>query len=247
MATTFSAWDGWNFTDIAQGPAGAPGVAGAQGVKGVQGPTGPTGEVGFQGPPGERGVTGATVKGATAPLSKFFSGDGQDSQYLYQPWTPFVGWRFYGTFTDARGSQQLSLTLKIVNGQERFYGTLITERPTTYGVNVKTIQINNRNPPAGVSDNIGFVDDYNIWLLHGGEIQLIKGTNVRVWDPSIVETPPKTYLFPQVDASPTSGDPLQLVTSGGVAAAYCSLIDKVAQYKGLSAEQVAQMKALYGA
>ena len=274
-ATTVKTWDGWGFSDIGKGPRGASGYSGDAGPIGPTGETGPVGGVGITGPAGRQGYAGSSPKGAVAPLSRYVAaGTAGERQFLYPQTTKKVGsapdiyLTMSGVFTDARGQNLISLVVAenvdtvSIKGKIKFTttrGTTVTEYgpfdiDTTMS---KSIFDGIPTRPRGYKNSIG---TFTISEYVSVEVHLPDGYDYGLgtyWiNPNMVlgpyadnmadETPPRTYLQRQVDNAPISGDALSLVTSGGVATAYCELIDKMAQYKGLSAAQVAMMKALYG-
>jgi hypothetical protein len=194
----------------------------------------------LQGAPGRQGEDGPSIKGPTAPLSRYKVGNDDDTQYIYTKWEIGSVCIAYGSFVDGRvadGGFALTLT------NNRFVGTFRL-KDLVYGTDNEVV-VNVQRPPSGTYATI--YTSRQLAIGHEGRLYATFMSPAREHTPSVVETPPRSYLFPQVDNSPADGDSLQLVSSGGVATAYCALIDKLAQYKGLSAAQVAMMKALYGA
>ena len=255
-ATTANIWDGWGFSNIAKGPRGASGPSGIGGVRGETGATGPTGETGLQGPVGRRGAGISGAKGATAPILQYVYGAGRRLLYAKKQFDIFYVETLYGNYRDGRSENKIALSIDIQGTDITITGSVSLESAKPSGPSTQTVSVNATGTVGAnielarfnVTTSSGTVV-YRLWLLPDYSMGLIS------WSGSVYsniplesdESPPKIYLFPQVDNSPTDGDTLQLVSSGGVAAAYCALIDKLAQYKGLTAAQVAQMKALYGA
>ena len=256
MGTTVSVWDEYGFSDIARGPQGARGPTGERGLRGVTGELGPTGLQGITGPRGKWGVSGIGAKGAIAPVT-FYTDDrlgNNDYQAIYEPLIS-GNYRIYGDYSDGRGDNLIRLQIINVVGGRMVSGNIYTS--TVAGTYINSMHVGHTITTFPAS--LGFIDfgtsgSYRCYISSGSsnyKLQFVpyEPPTGQVYDiySIAVDDPPRKYVFRDVDYSPVLGNDSRLVTSGGIATSYCSLIDKIAASKGLTAAQVAQMKALYGA
>ena len=267
MSTTVKVWNGWDFENIAKGPRGEMGATGESGARGATGSTGPNGEEGLAGPAGKSGIAGLSAKGPVAPLSRFVQ-DGADgtTKYLYAmsniiEYTSSGGMsykkRIEGENDDAYGLGLVAIEVSGSEGAWTVKGLFVQARYDYWGHLVNKTEVNFTKQVSTLYDTelwAGYIDldtyIYTRLKMQDGYIEFIGNSlQGRIFKCDLLATssPSGNYVYRQADNAPTKDDTLSLVTSGGVAAAYCALIDKLAQYKGLSAAQVAMMKALYGA
>jgi hypothetical protein len=267
MSTTVKVWNGWNFENIAKGPRGEIGATGKGGVRGPTGSTGPAGADGLAGPAGRSGDVGPSAKGPSAPLSRFVkSGADGATKYLYDM-SDFRNYergnltynqRIEGENDDAYGLGLIAVEVAGSEGAWTVSGSFFRAEyyPTSGNVSARTLETFTKQVPTlyGAELWSGYIrldtNTYCRLYMQEGLLEFIRATTTsRIFTCNLVatSTPPGNYVYPQADNTPTKDDTLSLVSSGGVATAYCALIDKLAQYKGLSAAQVAMMKALYGA
>ena len=266
MSKGFRYWDGWKFESAAKGRTGSSGGPGPKGGRGALGPTGPTGPAGQSGPPGKPGAAGAGPTGPTAELDKFTQGAENTTLLIYEPGVYTNG----GLAVSILGNAPIagfgigSFALLETQGESssRFTGTFRVISPYTSGWTSPTDVDVDVEMPADLSadhqmplwrglvgdDWVGNFSYFNIGLTGDRRIRLSSGSNVtRLAIEPQTFTPSRQYMGAQIDNMPTSGNTVTLASSGGVAAAYCGLIDKLAANKGLTAGQVAAMKALFGA
>ena len=266
MGTTINLREDDGYVNIATGPTGVIGPYGEQGPKGFsgfRGFTGPTGQIGDTGPQGPIGVTGGiSRRGPTAPITFYAEKSGTRLLYKRQDFTNFY---VSGDYSDGRGNFIVLKLENIEGNQCDIIGSGYVTRTNNYGVSGSfsfsgRYTFTDATLTTLTNDTIPII--YN-WTDGFGnhpayDVNLKKDLTINIQLANVVgdgylipvyvkESPLKEYSFGLVDETPTIGNDNRLVTSNGVATAYCSLIDKIAASKGLTAAQVAQMKALYGA
>ena len=266
-------WDGWDFQNIAQGLTGPTGERGVPGIVGIPGVTGPKGGMGVAGPQGRQGDVGMEVKGPQAlPGWVQYA---SDTMLLLYPKSSIGTWSagFY-QITGTGNEQNLEifdaaveLRLTISHGDEtrcHMNGTLIMGMGhINEGVIEYTRTLNlDQDAVTGLSSRgatwqcDAWADDYLIRVAVNKEnwyldcyvlVSYQPGPHMELGYPIASLSPARDYMGRQVDEAPTYGDARALATSGGIASAYCALIDAIDGATTLPAATVAQMKALFGA
>lgn len=262
-------WDGWDFQNIAKGPTGPTGERGEPGIVGIQGVTGPKGAVGAVGP---QGGIGAMVIGPKGP----HGGTGyREVEYEYYDQIP--GLKPIQFIYAAQTVATTMLFSDFGYSQGSFEVTLIPRLTSTnvitwlgYG----KVSMIGGNLPAGFTIE---ADGYPVsswghgaagWVLiksygnnnsiglyltvETGKMALIEYVGSRRYEwgefyPTFQADPPREYMARLVDGNATPGHLSAVMTSGGVAKAYCALIDAIDGATTLPTGTAAQMKALFGA
>lgn len=267
---TMGVWDGWEFANIAQGEAGPRGSYGPFGGLGPTGPTGGTGPTGFEGPVGRAGDAGPTVKGAAGATARLYAPTGsywliyRKASYSFYGYTGRYNYTLYGPVTAAEGDGLIILTVSdgSTQGTKRITGTAYfrevhvgySDDTTTWRIDteVDASRIGTDHivlaPSVSIVDALGSGDvGHHYALTLKPDMRLVmKRTDSDGYLMASSDMGPGLDVFRQVDETPVYGNDASAVTSGGIASAYCALIDAIAEYGSIAAEDKAAMKALYG-
>lgn len=273
----WNGWDFQNLGKGPRGAIGPQGTYGEVGVGGATGPKGATGLVGPQGLQGDAvtGSKGpfalTSYWEGDANETQFLYNAAQTS------WVPSLGERVYVSIIgDGAGANGVlfdtPLEIKIspvdglqnayyVNGKIRIrsyntYNGVVSSGPYENIVGINNVVVNygtGGNRKIFGTETVGavaltiYLDPQATEATGRLILSMDGGQGSMTCDPAITFTPPRYYLQRQTDDTPDVGEARAPVTSGGVAAAYCDLIDAIGTATALPAATIAQMKALYGA
>ena len=261
---------GWGWDSVLRGPSGIRGKEGSRGGRGPQGITGPTGPIGPTGMQGQAGDRGPVVPGAKAekkfyfidpaemPIHVKYDGASSSSSFEYNEYYWHV------SFRRESGSQSGTVTLKFRDDASgrRVYGSFYVgffpgsaydqfigakvELDDSIGTSTqikKTVDIMLEGQLRTVTVRIGFPDKT------ASTISTVRVTDDRSMiscqsqNTDYEEDMDKRIVYEAVDGVPTRGSFFSLVSSGGVASAFCGMIDNLPA----TAAQKADMKRIFGA
>ena len=272
-ALTMSVWENWGFESIAKGPIGERGPTGEIGEIGNQGPIGPTGATGPVGPQGMQGAPQSGDKGASAAPC-YSLGGAEITQVLYRK-SPIVDVTLnlydisilhadaevfgggdevvadvLGTPIELTVSPHTTAGTFILNGEIKVKLTYPNSSSETCIAAIQIVVIENgETMVAQTSMSYGGIRIYYNTDTKRLTVKFLsRGYETNIYlDPAFTFSPPRQYLQHQADTNPTYGDVRAVATSGGIAQAYCALIDLLATYlPSLTQKQIASMKAIYG-
>lgn len=271
---TFNGWDFTSVLTGRKGHAGEQGARGIQGTTGRGGPTGPSGFTGPAGPFGPVGpvVKGPSA----APEFFIISPDDPNVGLDFTGNTVYLGkasdlyervWHYIcgspQTMDKSEYDQQVAVqqpvTIYGYGTPERYRlfghiycGGFFTQpsstykRTSSYGTYDKEFDFE-VTPETGII-NLGGIDGY-YWYSH---LEYNPATmNFTYGQASFrvrgVRFDANHFVCGNIVGSrPDAHGKTELITSAGVADAYCQLIDRIGEAKGLTPQQIAEMKAIYG-
>lgn len=261
---------GWGWDSVLRGPSGIRGAEGSRGGRGPQGITGPTGPIGPTGQQGQAGEIGPSIKGDKAekkfyhynpdeiPIHVKYDGKISEDTFVYD------GRQWHVSLRNESGSQSGTITLKFRDDEtgRRVFGSFYVgfytgdasgsftgskvDLDDTFkdtGPIVKTVNVNLLGTYRNIRVSVTFPDKSNIPISRINVRDERTYTEALSQSTDYEEDMDKRIVYEAVDGVPTRGSFFSLVSSGGVASAFCEMIDNLPA----TAEQKADMKRIFGA